>query len=45
MPVQFLLSNCRTTTDLIAIHGIEPEVFRQFRAIELPEDAIRGFQC
>lgn len=45
MPVKFLLSNCRTTTDLIAIHGIEPEVFRQFRAIELPEAQYAAFSA
>lgn len=43
MPVRFLLSNCRTTTDLIAIHGVEAQVFRQFREIELPEEQYTAF--
>ena len=43
MPVRFLLSNCRTTTDLIAIHGVEPQSFRQFRQIELPDQQYSAF--
>jgi putative ABC transport system permease protein len=45
MPVRFLLSNCRTTTDLIAIHGVEPLLFRQFRRIELPEEQYTAFEA
>lgn len=43
MPVRFLLSNCRTTTDLIAVHGVEPQVFRRFREITLPEAQYAAF--
>lgn len=43
MPVRFLLSNCRTTTDLIAVHGVEPPLLRQFREIELPEEQYNAF--
>jgi putative ABC transport system permease protein len=43
MPVRFLLSNCRTTTDLIAVHGVDPEQLRDFRAIEVPEAQYTAF--
>ena len=44
MAVRFLLSNCQTTTDLVAVHGVEPERFRRFRKVEIPEDQYRAFQ-
>ena len=37
MPVKFLLSNCGTTTDLVALHGIEPELFRELREIRISD--------
>lgn len=43
MPVRFLLSNCQTTTDLVAVYGIEAGLLREFRKIELPEDQYRAF--
>jgi putative ABC transport system permease protein len=43
MPERFLLSNCKTTTDLVAVHGVDPEKFRQFREIEIPEDQYEQF--
>ncbi|MDQ3024096.1 MAG: ABC transporter permease, partial [bacterium] len=38
LPERFLLSNCKTTTDLVAVHGIEADKFRKFREIEIPEE-------
>lgn len=43
MPVRFVLSNCQTTTDLVAVHGIEPGKFRRFREIEIPEADYQSF--
>lgn len=43
MPVRFLLSDCGTTTNLIAVHGIEPGVFRDFRDIDVDETAWQSF--
>jgi putative ABC transport system permease protein len=43
MPERFLLSNCKTTTDLVAVHGIDPDKFRNFREIELPDDQYAAF--
>ncbi len=43
MPVRFLLSDCGTTTNLIAIHGVEPSVFREFRDITVDEAAWQAF--
>src|SRR5688500_1824300 len=37
MPEKFLLSNCKTTTDMIAIHGVEADKLRKFREIEIAE--------
>jgi putative ABC transport system permease protein len=36
LPVRFLLSSCRTTTDMVAVNGIDPAVLRSFKALELP---------
>lgn len=35
MPVRFLLSFCGTTTDLVAVHGVEPELLRGLRDIQI----------
>ena len=43
MPVRFLLSNCGTTTDLVAVHGVEPGQFRQIREIEIPDAQYEQF--
>ena len=43
MPVRFLLSFCGTTTDLVSVHGIEPDRLRRFRALELPEAQYQAF--
>ena len=43
MPTLFLLSACSRATDLVAVHGIEPEKFRDFREIDLPDDQYRAF--
>ena len=37
-PTLFLLSACSRATDLVAVHGIEPEKFRRFRKIDIPEE-------
>ena len=43
MPVRFLLSSCRTTTDLVALHGVDPEKLRQFRALGISEAEYEAF--
>ncbi len=43
MPIRFLLSSCQTTTDLVAIHGIEPDKFRYFRNIKVSDDDYNSF--
>jgi len=35
MPVRFLLSFCGTTTDLVAVHGIEPEILPRMRELDV----------
>lgn len=42
-PTLFLLSACSRATDLVAVHGIEPEKFRRFRNIDIPEEQYRAF--
>ena len=42
-PTLFLLSACSRATDLVAVHGIEPEKFRRFRKIDMPEEQYRAF--
>lgn len=42
-PTLFLLSACSRATDLVAVHGIEPEKFRRFRKIDISEDQYRPF--
>lgn len=44
MPVRFLLSNCQTTTDLVAVHGIDPTRLRDFRKLDIADDHYRAFQ-
>ena len=42
-PTLFLLSACSRATDLVAVHGIEPEKFRRFRKIDILEEQYRTF--
>lgn len=39
----FVISSCSRVTDLVAVHGIEPDVVRQFRAIEIPDADFAAF--
>lgn len=39
----FLLSACATATDLVAVHGIEPQKFRAFHKIEIPDPDYQSF--
>ncbi len=43
MPLRFLLSTCQTTTNMMAVHGIEPGVFRRFRDIRVPDEHYAAF--
>lgn len=43
MPVRFLLSNCGTTTDLVAIHGVEPELLREMRDFSITSGSYDEF--
>lgn len=43
MPVRFLLSSCQMVTDLVAVHGVEPERLRRFRRFDLPDDQYSTF--
>lgn len=43
MPVRFLLSNCGTTTDLIAVHGVEPELLREIRELAIDDQQYAQF--
>lgn len=39
----FLISSCSRVTDLVAVHGIEPDKVREFRDIEVPEAEFAAF--
>jgi putative ABC transport system permease protein len=43
MPVRFLLSFCGTTTDLVAIHGVEPLLLRELRDFEMEAGSYEDF--
>lgn len=43
MPVRFMLSTCGTTTDLVAVHGIDPSKLRSFMELNIPEDQYAQF--
>ena len=43
MPVRFLLSNCGTTTDLVAIHGVDPVLLPEMREIEMETGSYSDF--
>jgi putative ABC transport system permease protein len=43
MPVRFLLSNCQTTTDLVAVHGVDPARLRRFRDLRVADDEYEAF--
>lgn len=39
----FLISSCSRVTDLVVVHGIEPDKVREFRDIEVPEAEFAAF--
>jgi len=39
----FVISSCSRATDLVAVHGIEPDKFRRFRDIRLPDAEYEAF--
>lgn len=39
----FVISSCSRVTDLVAVHGIEPAVVREFRDIDIPEEEFAAF--
>lgn len=39
----FLISSCSRVTDLVAVHGVEPDKVREFRDIEVPEAEFAAF--
>ncbi|MCC7477548.1 ABC transporter permease [bacterium] len=43
MPVRFLLSTCGTTTDLVAVHGVDPAVLREFMEINISDEQYSAF--
>lgn len=43
MPIRFLLSNCQTTTDLVAVHGIDPASLRRFRTFDIGDAEYAAF--
>jgi putative ABC transport system permease protein len=43
MAVRFLLSNCQTTTDLVAVHGVDASKLRRFESIDVDEAAYAAF--
>ena len=43
MSLRFLLSTCRTTTDLVAVHGIEVDKLRRFKALTIDEGEYAAF--
>lgn len=40
----FVISSCSRVTDLVAVHGIEPDLVRDFRDIEIPEEEFAAFE-
>ena len=42
MPVKLLMTSCQSTTDIVAVHGIDKGIFTNFRNYDLdPEDLAR----
>lgn len=43
MPVKIVMSECRATTDLVAVHGVDKELFHAFRHFELTAGSMSEF--
>ncbi len=41
----FVVSSCSRATDLIAVHGFEPDKFRDFRSIDIPDGDYAAFSA
>jgi len=44
MPVKLLMTSCQSTTDIVAIHGVDKRKFTAFRSYELDAGVLEAFR-
>ena len=45
MPVKLLMTSCQSATDIIALHGVDKDLFTQFRDYSLGADELASFRA
>ena len=43
MPVKLIMTSCQSATDMIAMHGVDKHLFRDFREDEVDDSAVERF--
>jgi putative ABC transport system permease protein len=44
MPIKLLMTSCQSASDIIAMHGVDKEIFRKFRDYDVADDAVAAFR-
>lgn len=44
MPVKLLMTSCQSTTDVVAVHGIDKGIFTKFRNYDLAPETLAAFR-
>lgn len=44
MPIKIVMSECKATADLLAVHGVDKELFQAFRHFELVAGSLNAFR-
>ena len=44
MPVKLLMTSCQSTTDVVAVHGIDKSIFTKFRNYDIAPETLAAFR-
>ena len=44
MPIKLLMTSCQSASDIIAMHGIDKDIFQKFRDYTVSADAVSAFR-
>ncbi len=44
MPIKLLMTSCQSASDIIAMHGVDKDIFRKFRDYDVAADAVAAFR-
>ncbi|MBT3200670.1 MAG: FtsX-like permease family protein [Phycisphaerales bacterium] len=45
MPIKLLMTSCQSASDIIAMHGVDKDIFQKFRDYDVSPDAVKAFKA